>query len=327
MAQTILVTGSTGSVGSNVCRLAARPGRKVRALVRPGTELVPLLESGAEPVIGDVTDPRSLDEAMDGADGVVHCAAQIGGTWSTARPQDYEAVNYQGSVNVLDAAERAGVRRIVMLLSAVLFDQSRTVTEDSTVVSASPADSPYVRTKRAAYDEAMARVSGGTEIAFVVPAGIYGPSLFVDRALVPTIFTGTLMRAATGELTRYLPMPISWVLAQDVADIALRALDRGRSGARYLAMGRAEDARSIPAFCNTFLELAGIERRVAEVRPNGGRAGDDPEFGSMTRLVREHYPTPPHDCERTTAELGRPPTPLIEGLGLTIEWLRRNGRL
>jgi nucleoside-diphosphate-sugar epimerase len=168
----------------------------------------------------------------------------------------------------------------------------------------------------------MARVSRGTEIAFVVPAGIYGPSLFLARALVPTIFTGTLMKAATGELTRYLPMPISWVLAEDVADIALRALDRGRNGARYLAMGLAEDARSIPAFCNTFLELAGIDRRVAEVHPGGGAAGDDPEFGPMTRMVREDYPTPPHDCTRTTAELGRPPTPLLEGLGLTIEWLR-----
>ncbi len=314
MAHTILVTGSTGSVGSNVCRLAARPGRRVRALVRPGTEPAPLIQCGAEPVIGDVTDPYSVDLAMDGVDGVVHCAAQIGGTWSTARPEDYEAVNHQGSVNVLDAAERAGVRRIVMLLSAILFDPSQTVTEDSRVVPAGPADSPYVRTKRAAYDEGMARVSRGTEIAFVVPAGIYGPSLFLERALVPTIFTGTLMKTATGELTRYLPMPISWVLAEDVADIALRALDRGRSGARYLAMGRAEDARSIPAFCNTFLELAGIHRRVAEVHP-GGAAGDDPEFGPMTRMIRENYPTPPHDCARTTAELGRPPTPLTEGLG------------
>ncbi len=268
MAHTILVTGSTGSVGSNVCRLAARPGRRVRALVRPGTEPAPLIQCGAEPVIGDVTDPYSVDLAMDGVDGVVHCAAQIGGMWSTARPEDYEAVNHQGSVNVLDAAERAGVRRIVMLLSAILFDPSQTVTEDSRVVPAGPADSPYVRTKRAAYDEGMARVS----------------------------------------------MPISWVLAEDVADIALRALDRGRSGARYLAMGRAEDARSIPAFCNTFLELAGIHRRVAEVHP-GGAAGDDPEFGPMTRMIRENYPTPPHDCARTTAELGRPPTPLTEGLG------------
>ena len=135
MAQTILVTGSTGSVGSNVCRLAARQGREVRALVRPGTDPTPLTACGIEPVPGDVTDPRSLDEAMAGVDGVVHGAAQIGGTWSIARPEDFEAVNHQGSVNVLDAAGRTGVQRIVMLLSAILFDTSKTVTEDSEVAA------------------------------------------------------------------------------------------------------------------------------------------------------------------------------------------------
>ena len=92
-------------------------------------------------------------------------------------------------------------------------------------------------------------------------------------------------------------------------------------------MGRAKDTRSIPAFCNTFLELAGIDRRMAEVHPSDEAARDDPEFGTMARMVRTSYPTPPHDCARTTAEFGRPPTPLIEGLGLTIEWLRQNGRL
>jgi nucleoside-diphosphate-sugar epimerase len=173
----------------------------------------------------------------------------------------------------------------------------------------------------------MARAARGAEIAFVVPGGVYGPSLFLERALVPTIFTGSLMRAVTGELSRYLPIPITWVLAQDVADIALRALDGGRRGARYLAMGRAEDARSLPAFCNTFLEMAGLDCRVAEVHPSGDGTGDDPEFGSMARLVRRACPDPPHDCSRTSAELGREPTPLIEGLGLTNEWLRRHGRL
>ena len=327
MAQTILVTGATGSAGSNVCRLAARQGRRVKALVRSATAVAPLEDCGAEPVIGDVTDAQSLALALDGVDGVVHCAAQIGGTWSSATAEDHEAVNQRGAINVLDAAERAGGARIVMLLSPVIFDTSQTVTEESLVAPIRPADSPYVRTKRAAYYEGMARASRGAEITFVVPGGVYGPSLFPERALVPTIFTGTLIRAATGELTRYLPMPITWVLTEDVADISLRALDRGRSGARYLAMGRAEDARSLPAFCNTFLELAGIDRRVEEVHPSGPGAAEDPEFGSMARMVRRKYPTPPHDCTRTTGELGRPPTPLIEGLGLTIEWLRRHGKL
>ena len=80
---------------------------------------------------------------------------------------------------------------------------------------------------------------------------------------------GTLLMAARGELRRYLPMPIPWVLAEDVADIALLALERGRPGRRYLAMGRPEDTCSLPQFCNTFLEMAGIDHRVEEFDPTG----------------------------------------------------------
>jgi len=74
----------------------------------------------------------------------------------------------------------------------------------------------------------MARVSRGAEITLVVPAGIYGPSLFPERALVPTIFTGTLMKAATGELTRYLrhrmvrPRPVSRLHRPPIGKLPIR---------------------------------------------------------------------------------------------------------
>ncbi|HSS12215.1 MAG TPA: NAD-dependent epimerase/dehydratase family protein [Acidimicrobiales bacterium] len=327
MIESIFVTGATGSVGSNVCRLAAQQGRRVRALVRPGTDISPLKEYGVESVVGDVTDPDSLGDALSGLDGVVHCAAQIGGTWSTATSVQFEAVNQWGSINVLDAAERAGAKRTVLLLSAVLFLRSGTISERSPVAPIHPGDSAYLRTKRAAYYEGMARAARGSEISFVVPGGIYGPSPFIERALVPTIFTGTLLMAATGQLKRYLPMPISWVLAEDVADISLRALDQGRTGANYLAMGRPEDAQSLPAFCNLFLGMGAFPHRVAEFDPSGPDAVEDPEFGSMVRLLQAEYPEPAHDCSRTTRELGKSPTALSDGLRLTLDWLRRHGKL
>jgi dihydroflavonol-4-reductase len=326
-ASAVLVTGATGSAGSNVCRLAAERGMAVRGLVRPGTDVGPLERCGAAPVVGDVTEPETLDAAMEGVVMVVHCAAQIGGTWSTATPADYEAVNQQGSINVLDAAARAGVGRTVMLLSAIVFDRSETLTERSRVVPIGSADSPYVSTKRAAYYEGMARAARGAEISFVVPGGIYGPSIYVDRALVPTIFTGTLVMAARRELQRYLPMPISWVLAEDVAAIALLAGERGKRGARYLAMGRPDDACSLPAFCNRFLKLAGIPHTVEEFDPQKPGAADDPEFGPMVRMLQACYPEPPHDCSRTTEELGYAPTPLATGLQVTLDWMRQHDRL
>ncbi len=323
----ILVTGATGSVGGNVCRLAAARGIDVRALVRPGSAVDTLVALGVEPVVGDVTDRASLDVASRGVDGVVHCAAQIGGTWSTAEPKDFEAVNQRGTINVLDAAQAARAARTVVLLSAVVNDRRVTATETSPIAPLETSNSPYLRTKLAAYYEGMARAARGVDVNFVVPGGVYGPTPFVERALVPTIFTGTLLTAARGELRRYLPMPIPWVLAEDVADIALRALERGRTGHRYLAMGRPSDTCSLPQFCNAFLELAGIDHRVEEFDPTGPGAHDDPEFGSMVRMLQSSYPTPSHDPSATTAELGRAPTPLNDGLLATLRWLRREHRL
>ena len=327
VAAVILVTGATGSVGSNVCRLAAALGIDVRALVRPGSAVDALVALGVEPVTGDVTDPASLAVAAEGVDGVIHCAAQIGGTWSTAGPEDFEAVNRRGTINVLDAAQAAGSARTVVLLSAVVNDRRVTATETSPITPPETSNSPYVRTKLAAYYEGMARAARGVDVNFVVPGGIYGPTPVVERALVPTIFTGTLLMAARGELRRYLPMPIPWVLAEDVADIALRALDRGRSGHRYLAMGRPVDTCSLPQFCNAFLELAGIDHRVEEFDPAGPGAQSDPEFGSMVRMLQSSYPSPSHDPSATTAELGRAPTPLHDGLVATLTWLRHEHKL
>lgn len=324
MPQTLLVTGATGSAGSNVCRLARQAGYVVRALVRPGTDTSPLKSMGAEPVVGDVTDPASMVAAAQGATGIIHCAARIGGTWSTATADDFLSVNLWGSINVLDAAERCRVDRVVMLLSGIILDPSETKTEKSRIVAISPSDSPYTTAKRAAYYEGMARAARGREVTFVVPAGIYGPTPYIDRALVPTIFTGTLLMAARGELKRYLPMPIAWVTAGDVAAVSLRALERGRRGRKYLAMGRPEDVCSLPEFCNRFLELAGLENRVAEV---DGPATVDPEFGSMVKLIQPSYPEPYHDCRATTEELGVEPTSLSEGLASTLRWLRTNGRM
>ena len=325
VAAVILVTG-TGSVGSNVCRLAAALGIDVRALVRPGSAVDALVALGVEPVTGDVTDPASLAVAAEGVDGVIHCAAQIGGTWSTAGPEDFEAVNRRGTINVLDAAQAAGSARTVVLLSAVVNDRRVTATETSPITPPETSNSPYVRTKLAAYYEGMARAARGVDVNFVVPGGIYGPTPVVERALVPTIFTGTLLMAARGELRRYLPMPIPWVLAEDVAEIALRALDRGRSGHRYLAMD----------------DPSTRVRSPGSATPSSNWPGSTTGSRSSTRPVREHNPTLvridgadpavvlPVALARSVGHDGRAqpaPTPLHDGLVATLMWLRHEHKL
>jgi hypothetical protein len=85
---------------------------------------------------------------------------------------------------------------VVLLLSAVVLDASATRTEESRIATIEPGDSPYLAAKRAMYYEGMARACRGRGINFVVPGGIYGPSPYVEPAVVPTIFTGTLRELA-----------------------------------------------------------------------------------------------------------------------------------
>ena len=179
--------------------------------------------------------------------------------------EDFKAINYIGAVNILDAAQAAGVLQTTLILSTTILDRNYTMTEVSPLVAISGQHSPYNRAKISAYYHAMARAVDGMAVTFVLPGAIYGPTPLLERALVPTSFTGTLLSAARGELTEYLPSLMGWVLATEVAEISLAAAEKGRIGVRYLATGRPEEVTSLPDFCNRFMEMAGINRRVAEI--------------------------------------------------------------
>ncbi len=109
---TILVTGAAGYLGNQTMKRLVAEGRPARALVRRKAKAAIRLGAIAdhiEIIEGDVTRPASLKQAMAGVDGVVHTVAiamEKGG-------QTYEAVNYQGTVNVLKAAKEAGVERFI----------------------------------------------------------------------------------------------------------------------------------------------------------------------------------------------------------------------
>jgi uncharacterized protein YbjT (DUF2867 family) len=108
----IVVTGASGYVGSHLTRRLVEMGEPVRALVRSRRQAEKegrLKDLPVEWVEGDVTRPETLSPAMQGATAVVHTVAvaiEKGG-------RQYETINYQGTVNVVEAAKGVGVRRFV----------------------------------------------------------------------------------------------------------------------------------------------------------------------------------------------------------------------
>ncbi|MCL6476894.1 MAG: NAD(P)H-binding protein [Peptococcaceae bacterium] len=102
----VLVTGSTGFVGSHLADDLLGQGYRVRVLVREKTG-----PAGAEAVKGDVTQPASLESACAGVGTVVHLVAVI----REKGRATFQSVNYRGTVNMLQAAGKAGVKRFIYL--------------------------------------------------------------------------------------------------------------------------------------------------------------------------------------------------------------------
>jgi len=110
----IVVTGASGYIGSHIVRRLVEAGKPVRALVRSRQRAEKegrLRGVAVEWMEGDVTRPETLRPAMQGATAVVHTVAIA----VEKGRQTYETINYQGTVNVVDAASSAGVRRFINL--------------------------------------------------------------------------------------------------------------------------------------------------------------------------------------------------------------------
>ncbi len=132
----ILVVGSTGILGGEICRRLCERGQPVRGLVRStsGEEKVARLKAmGVETVLGDLRDPASLQKACDGVDTVITTAT----TTISMQPGDSIPVtDQQGQLDLVKAAREAGVRRFVMVSIPMELSRSPLVTAKRMVENA-----------------------------------------------------------------------------------------------------------------------------------------------------------------------------------------------
>jgi len=185
----ILVTGANGFIGSNLCADLIRDGYAVCGLVRPSGERTFL--EGLEPLKvfeGDITDPESLKKAAAGVEVIYNVAGYSSdwGPWATFR-----RVNVAGVGNVMEAARKAGVKRVVHISSVSVygFPGKTNVAEDSPLIP--QPDDPYITTKAEGERLAMSYNGKGLKVAVIRPAGVYGPN---DRTttlqLAPVLVAG-----------------------------------------------------------------------------------------------------------------------------------------
>lgn len=224
---TSLVTGATGHVGYNLVRHLTGNGERVRAGVRDVTAAGRVRELGAEIARTELLEPGTLVAAMEGID-VVYAVAAAFKSWARDPQREIIDVNVHGAVNVVEAAAKAGVRRIVYVSSMTTLDPS---VQPFSAETWNPLNlSPYDYSKTLAERKAAARAEElGVEFVSILPAAITGPGFArptESTELFPAILAGKL------------PIdPRFYLLISDARDVAAAcylASAKGLDGARYI---------------------------------------------------------------------------------------------
>jgi len=118
----VLVTGAGGFLGSTLVNELYKLGVAVRVVLREPKQSS-LLPPEVETMWSDIRDAQKMKEVVSGCDAVVHLAAKVHAIDDQSAEQDYEAVNVEGTRNVLDAAVSSGLRRVVFSSSVKVFGE------------------------------------------------------------------------------------------------------------------------------------------------------------------------------------------------------------
>ena len=226
------VTGATGFVGSHVARYLAGQGAELRLLVRP-TSLTANLEGIAgERVLGDLRDPESLRKAMSGCDVVFHVAADYR-LW-TRDPGEMYRSNVEGTRNVIQLAKQMGVRRVIYTSSVATmgFTGDGGLAEEGSPVALGDMIGHYKRSKFQAEQAALEAARSGADVVVVNPTTPVG-----ERDIKPTPTGRIILDFLKRKFPAYVDTGLNLVDVAEVARGHVAALEKGRSGERYILGG------------------------------------------------------------------------------------------
>jgi len=309
----VLVTGAGGFIGSHLTERLIELGAKTRAFVRySSTGSWGWLDQStrkhdAEIVLGDIRDQDTVIHAVAGIDVVFHLAALIAIPYSYQAPLSYVRTNVEGTLNVLQASQRAESEVVVHTSTSEVYGTARTVPIDEN--HPLQGQSPYSASKIGADKIAESfNLSFGLPVVTVRPFNTYGPRQSA-RAVIPTIITqalnGSEIRLGNLEPTRDLNF------VADTVEGFIKAAETPKAIGETINLGSGREI-SIRDLAALILKLM---NRDIPIALEGTRVR--PENSEVDRLCA--------DSRKGQSILGwTPKYSLEDGLSATIEWIREN---
>ncbi len=318
-----LITGASGFVGWHVARLLSERGHRVRALVRPQSRL---RELDAEPVTGDLRDPESLARAAAGCGQVFHVAADYR-LW-TPDPRVLYQSNVDGTRNLLQAAIAAGADRVVYTSTVGCMGVPRDgIGDEDSPVSIADMTGHYKRSKFLAEQAALEFAREGKPVVIVNPTAPVG-----DHDFKPTPTGRIILDFLRRRMPAYIDTGLNLVDVRDVAWGHLAALERGRTGERYIL---GAENLTLHGILNRLESITGMAAPGVRIPYAIAYAAAAVETGWGSLTGRE--PRAPLEAVRmarkkmfvrhakAARELGYQPGSASAALERAVDWFRANG--
>jgi farnesol dehydrogenase len=324
----VFVTGGTGFIGQRLVQLLTKRGDTVHMLCRPTADTVPSGTTNPRIFYGDILDPSSIERAMAGCTRIFHLAGYAR-NWAKD-PHAFVETNVNGTKNLLDAAQKMGVEKIVCTSTSVTLGPSNGAAVDESAKRTVDFFTDYERSKFMTEEAILSYTTAGLHVVIVNPTRVFGPGLLSEGNSV-TKMIELYLRGKWRMLLGNGKGVGNYAFVEDIAQGHLLAMENGAAGEKYVLGG---ENVSYNDFFGLVAQLSNRKYRMLHVPAPVALAFSEVE--QRRALWLNQYPTITPGWVRTfladwafssakaERKLGYAITPLAEALKATIAWLEQN---
>lgn len=323
----VFVTGATGFIGATLVRVLVNDGYAVKALVRPDSDRRNLQGLDIELFPGDLRDRSSLEKGLEGCDTLYHVAADYR-LW-VRNPADMYETNVGGTRNILDAALKWGLSRVVYTSTVGTLGNPGDGVPGNETSPVTLADmvGHYKKSKFLAEQEAVSFLKKGLPLVIVNPSTPVGA-----MDIKPTPTGKIIVDFLNNRMPAYLDTGLNIIDVEDCARGHLLAARLGRIGEKYVLGNENMTFRS---FFDALGQITGLPAPKIRLpytpvlltaylnEAYSYITGRDPVIPvAGVKMARKFMY---FKSDKAVCELGLPQRPVIDALQKAVDWFRCNG--
>lgn len=323
----VLVTGADGVLGSNLVRVLLDRNYEVTALIEKGKDPITLNNLAVKRIEGNILNSSDVDLAMHGQEVLIHCAASTS-LWP-ARSSIVNEVNVQGTENMIQAALRVGIKRMIYVGTANSFGFGtiKDPGKEGDLYKSGKYGLDYMDSKKLAQEKVIHAVKHKG-----LPAIIVNPTFMIGPFDSKPSSGAMILALIQNKIPCYTNGGKNYINVADVAVGIANAIDLGRVGECYILGNENLSFKAMFEKISTVVNCSAPKRKLPSVivklygkmnalfaRILNFQPSITPQLARIS--CEEHY----YSAQKAVRELKLPQTPLEKGIKDCYDWFRANG--